>query len=71
MIPFGVFNAPEVFMEYTNLIFHPYLDYFVFVFIDDILIYSKTYENHANHQRIMLQTLRRSCMQSYISVSFC
>ena len=40
-MPFGVTNAPGVFMEYMNRIFHPYLDKFVVVFIDDILVFSK------------------------------
>ena len=45
-MPFGVTNAPSVFMEYMNRIFHEYLDQFVVVFIDDILIYSKTEAEH-------------------------
>ena len=44
VMPFGVTNAPGVFMEYMNRIFHSYLDKFVVVFIDDILVYSKTEE---------------------------
>ena len=47
VMPFGVTNAPGVFMEYMNRIFHAYLDRFVVVFIDDILVYSKTEEEHA------------------------
>jgi len=42
VMPFGVTNAPGVFMDDMNRIFHPYLDSFVVVFIDDILVYSKT-----------------------------
>ena len=58
VMPFGVTNAPGVFMDYMNRIFHPYLDRFVVVFIDDILVYSKTREEHDEHLRIVLQTLR-------------
>lgn len=46
VILFGVSNAPSVFMEYMNRIFHQYLVKFVVLFIDDILIYSKTNEEH-------------------------
>jgi len=49
VMPFGVTNASGVFMEYMNRIFHTYLDRFVVVFIDDILIYSKSEEEHAEH----------------------
>jgi len=46
VMPFGVTNDPGVFMDYMNRVFHPYLDSFVVVFIDDILVYSKTREEH-------------------------
>nr|XP_027186585.1 uncharacterized protein LOC101494362 [Cicer arietinum] len=46
VIPFGVTNTPIVFMDYMNMIFHPYLYSFVIVFIDYILVYSKTKEEH-------------------------
>ncbi len=57
-MPFGLTNAPIAFMDLMNRIFHPYLDRFVVVFIDDILVYSNTREEHDEHLRIVLQTLR-------------
>src|ERR1044072_9628899 len=58
VMPFGVTNAPGVFVEYMNRIFHPYLDKFVAVSIDDILIYSKNDEEPAEHLRIVLELLK-------------
>mgnify|MGYP004715960303 CR=1 FL=1 len=58
VISFGLTNAPTAFMDLMHRIFKPYLDQFVMVFIDDILVYSKTRENHEQHLRIVLQTLR-------------
>ena len=57
-MPLSLMNAPTVFMDLMNKIFHQYLDQFVIVFIDDILVYSIDREAHEQHFRIVLQTLR-------------
>ena len=68
-MPFGVTNAPGVFMDEMNRILHPYLDSFVVVFIDDISVYSKTRKEHEEYLRIMLQTLKNR--QVYAKLSKC
>ena len=69
MIPFGLTNAPTTFMELMNREFKPYLDSFMIVFIDDILIYSRSQEEHEQHLPVVLQTLRDS--QFYANFSKC
>jgi len=58
-MPFGVTNTPMVFYGFDEPSFSPYLDQFVIVFIDDILIDSKSNREHAEHLRIVLQTLQQ------------
>jgi len=68
-MPFGVTNAPVVFMDYMNRIFRQFLNKFVVVFIEDILIYFKTQEEHAEHLRLVLGVLREK--QLYAKLSKC
>ncbi|TYJ98703.1 reverse transcriptase [Cucumis melo var. makuwa] len=69
VMPFGLMNAPAVFMDLMNMIFHQYLDQFVNVFIDDTLVYSVDKESHEEHQRNVLPTLREK--QLYAKFSKC
>jgi hypothetical protein len=55
---FGLTNAPAMFMDLMNRLFQPYLDKFVLVFIEDILVYSSLYLEHEQHLRQILLTLR-------------
>jgi len=64
---FGVTNTPTFFMDYMNRIFRPFLDKFVVVFIDDILIYSRTREEHAEHLRTVLNILRTKQLYAKLS----
>ncbi|KAL6205096.1 hypothetical protein ACLB2K_022360 [Fragaria x ananassa] len=60
IMSFGLTNALATFMDLMNHIFSPYLDVFVVVFVDDILMYSKTLDDHDRHLRIVLQVLREA-----------
>ncbi|GKB40278.1 putative reverse transcriptase domain-containing protein [Tanacetum coccineum] len=66
-MPFGLTNAPAVFMDLMNRVCKPYLDKFVIVFIDDILIYSKTKEDHEVHLRLVLELLRKEKLYAKFS----
>ncbi|KAA3481547.1 DNA/RNA polymerases superfamily protein [Gossypium australe] len=69
VMPFGLTNAPAAFMDMMNRVFQPYLDQFVVVFIDDILVYLRTKEEHDSHLRVVLQILREK--QLYAKFSKC
>ncbi|XP_057518375.1 uncharacterized protein LOC130799292, partial [Amaranthus tricolor] len=69
VMPFGLTNAPAAFMGLMNRVFNAYLDKCVVVFIDDILVYSKSQEEHQEHLRIVLQILREN--QLYAKFSKC
>ena len=58
IMSFGFTNALAAFMDLMNRAFRPYVDQFVVVFIDDILVYSKDREDHVMHLRVVLETLR-------------
>ena len=68
-MPFGITNAPAIFMCLMNNLMHKYLDKFVVMFIDDILIYSKSEEEHKEHLKIVLQKLHEH--QIYANFSKC
>ena len=67
VMPFGLTNAPAAFMDLMNQVFQPYLDRFVIVFIDDILVYSGSSEEHLEHLRIVLQALREGKLYAKLS----
>ena len=69
VMPFGLTNAPAVYMDLMNRVCKPYLDKYVIVFIDDILIYSKSKKEHEAHLRTILELLKQE--QLYAKFSKC
>ena len=69
VMPFGLTNAPATFIDLMNRVFQPYLDRFIIVFSNDILVYLGSSEEHSEHLRIVLQTLRER--QLYAKLSKC
>ena len=69
VMPFRLANAPTTFMDLMHRVFQPYLDQFAVVFVDDILIYSQSEEEHEDHLRVVLQILRDH--QLYAKFSKC
>ena len=67
VMPFGLTNAPAAFIDLMNRVFSPYLDKFVIVFIDDMLVYSGSLEEHSENLRIVLQTLRERQLHAKLS----
>ncbi|GJX59560.1 putative reverse transcriptase domain-containing protein [Tanacetum coccineum] len=67
VMPFGMTNAPAVFIDLMNRVCRPYLDKFVIVFIDDVLIYFKTREEHVEHLRLVLGLLKKEKLYAKFS----
>ena len=67
IMPFGLTNALVAFMDLMNRVFQLYIDYFVMVFIDDILVHSKDRENHDTHLLVVLETLRNERLYAKLS----
>ncbi|GJZ92427.1 putative reverse transcriptase domain-containing protein [Tanacetum coccineum] len=69
VMPFGLTNAPAVFMDLMNRVCKPYLGRFVIIFIDDILVYSKSKEEHEVYLKLVLESLRKEKMYAKFSKS--
>lgn len=69
-MPFGLTNAPAAFMDMMNRVLYPYLDKFVIVFIDYILVYSPSRNKHVEYLRIILQVLRDKLYAKFSKCEF-
>jgi hypothetical protein len=67
VMPFGLINAPSVFQALTNDVFREFLDDFVMVYLDDIIIYSKSEEEHLQHVETVLQKLKNHAIFGKLS----
>ena len=67
VMPVGLTNAPAAFIDLMNRVFLPYVDQFVIMFIDDILVYSKDREDHDTHIWVVLETLRKQRLSTKLS----
>ncbi|GJY55623.1 putative reverse transcriptase domain-containing protein [Tanacetum coccineum] len=69
VMPFGLTNALAIFMDLMNRVCKPYLDKFIFIFIDDILIYSRSEEEHVEHLKLIMELLKKE--ELYAKFSKC
>src|SRR3954470_811959 len=67
VMSFGLTNAPSTFLRLMNSVFMEYLDKFVVIYLDDIIIYSKNEEEHTKHLRLVLMKLREHCLYAWFS----
>jgi hypothetical protein len=69
VMPFGLCNAPTTFMRVMNDVFKPYIDYFVIIYLDDILIFGQIWEDHIKHVKTVFELLKKERL--YIKMSKC
>jgi hypothetical protein len=69
VMSFGIFNALTTFMNVMNVVFKPFLDDFVIVYLDEILVFSRTWDEHVRHVKQVLDTLQREKL--YVKMSKC